>query len=64
VSVPVVCLAFYSPKSDSYIVTQGLIKGRRVTEPLYRSYGIKCQYTVMMARAAHGIPRPVGLDTW
>jgi hypothetical protein len=61
---PVVCLTFYSPSPDNYIVTHGPTGGPRIAKPLCSSQGIKCQYSVMMARVVHGVPRPVGLATW
>jgi hypothetical protein len=51
--VPVVCMAFYSLRLDSYTMTQGPTGGHRVVES-----------RLMMVRAAHGTSRPVGLLTW
>jgi hypothetical protein len=45
-------------------MTQGLTGGPRVAEPLYRSYGTKCRYKVIMVWVTHGVPCPVDLDTW
>jgi hypothetical protein len=61
---PVVCPAFYSPRPDSYTVTQDSIGAPSVLKSLYNNQGIKCYRKLMMVRTTHGMPHPIGLTTW